>query len=480
VKRSSLVPGHTVAALLTIPLAAGVIVAASGPAPRASGDAAQVFRTKNVVIMIADGWGFNHILAANYYRYGKSGRQVYERFPVAYAMSTFSLGKLDPTGAYPTVVGYDPGRAWAAFGNVNGSATDSAAAATALSTGVKTYNGAIGVGGRKERLPHLMEQAERLGKATGVVTTVQFSHATPAGFVAHNGGRDNYEAIAKEMLLDSAADVVIGAGHPLFDDDGKPKAATPDGHRYVGGASTWEALTAGKAGGDADADGAADPWTFIQERRQFRDAAAGRLPVKRLAGVFEAATTTNQARGGDANAAPYAVPRNENVPTLAEMARAALNVLDQDPDGFVLMVEGGAVDWAAHDNQAGRMIEELEDFGQAVEAVRRYLDKTHQLDRTLLVVTGDHETGYLTGPGSGAGAKDVPVWTPLVNNGKRKMPGLQWNSKGHTNSLVPFYATGGSAWLFRSFATRDDPVRGRYLDNTAVAAVARIALGIRQ
>ena len=89
------------------------------------------------------------------------------------------------------------------------------------------------------------------------------------------------------------------------------------------------------------------------------------------------------------------------MPTLTEMSLAALNVLDNDPDGLYLMIEGGAVDWAAHANQSGRMIEEAIEFERAVEAVLDWVQTNSNWGETLLIVTGDHETGYLTGPDSG-------------------------------------------------------------------------------
>ena len=89
----------------------------------------------------------------------------------------------------------------------------------------------------------------------------------------------------------------------------------------------------------------------------------------RVCGVAQVYQTLQQDRAGDPTADPYVVPLIQTVPTLEEMTKAALNILDDDPDGFVLMVEGGAVDWASHANQDGRMIEEEIDFNKAVEAV---------------------------------------------------------------------------------------------------------------
>ncbi len=127
------------------------------------------------------------------------------------------------------------------------------------------------------------------------------------------------------------------------------------------------------------------------------------------------------------------------------------------------MVEGGAVDWASHLNESGRMIEEAIDFERSVEAVVAWVNENSNWGETLLIVTSDHETGYLTGPGSN------PTWEPIVNNGAGNLPGMEWHSGDHTNSLVVLSAKGDAARMFSRYADGHDPVRGRYLDNTEVA-----------
>ena len=238
---------------------------------------------------------------------------------------------------------------------------------------------------------------------------------------------------------------------------------------------------AGSAG--ADGDGVADPWTLIQSRHAFQDLMTGSTP-KRVIGVAKVASTLQQSRGGASGYgseeiqahAPYETPLTESVPTLEEMTRAALNVLDNDPDGFFLMVEGGAVDWASHANQLGRMIEEQVDFNKSVDAAVAWVSANSSWDETLVIVTGDHECGYLTGPDSGpdgaaADSGEEPVWNPVVNNGQGVLPGAEWHSGSHTNSIIPFYARGAGASLFRHCADECDPVRGRYIDNTDIALV---------
>jgi len=434
-----------------------LLILASGPA-QAKREAPQP-KIKNVIVMISDGMGYNQLAAGDYYQYGGLGTQTYERFPVRRAMSTFSY-----YGAY------DPLQAWGAFSYVNHAPTDSAAAATAMSTGAKTYDAGIGVDVNGAPLLHAAQKAESLGKATGVVTTVEWSHATPAGFVAHNVSRNDYAGIAREMVERSATDVIMGAGNPWFDDSGSP-LATAKGYSYVGGQATWDALAAGTAGADADADGVADPWTLVETKAEFEALAeAGEAP-DRVCGTAQAYTTLQQARGGDGMAAPYAVPLNAGVPSLSTMTQGALNVLDEDRDGFLLMVEGGAVDWASHANQPGRTVEEQVDFNKAVDTAIAWVNQNSNWGETLIVVTGDHETGYLWGPGTGADAAGMGQWMPVVNNGAGTQPGMQFNSGTHTNSLIPLFAKGAGARLLRASADGVDPVRGDYLDNTDIAKV---------
>jgi len=211
----------------------------------------------------------------------------------------------------------------------------------------------------------------------------------------------------------------------------------------------------------------ADPWQVIRARREFQALATGPAP-RRVIGLPFVHETLQERRSGDPHAAPYAVPRLETVPTLAEMARAALNVLDDDEDGFLLMIEGGAVDWAGHAHRSGRMIEEEIDFNRAVEAVVAWVAQNSGWGETLLVVTADHETGYLNGPGADA---QNPTWKALINHGAGVLPGMEWCSEKHTNQLVPFFAKGSVARLFTFEIAGEDPVRGPYIDNTAIGRV---------
>jgi alkaline phosphatase len=263
----------------------------------------------------------------------------------------------------------------------------------------------------------------------------------------------------------------MGCGHPYYDISGRP--IEEPNFRYVGDRESWEALLRCEAGADADSDGRPDSWTVIQTAEKFRSLMEGPTP-SRVFGIAPIYRTLQQEREGDAQADPFEVPFVQTVPTLTEMALGALNVLDDDPDGFFLMIEGGAVDWACEENQTGRLIEEQISFNQAVEAVVEWIETHHRWDDTLLIVTSDHETGYITGPGSGLDLPDGDVtrtWRPLENRGKGKVPGMEWHSDEHTNSLVPMYAKGCGSARFVALADETDPVRGLYLDNTEIGLV---------
>jgi len=421
---------------------------------------------KNMILLIADGWGYNQIAATNYW-HGVSS-QVYEEFPLRYAMSTFSWSTLqeDPNG-------YDPAQAWADFMNVLLRATDSAAAATAMSTGVKAEDGQVSVDPLTgAALLTIVQRAEQLGKATGVVTSVPWSHATPASFAAHDVWRNNYAQIAIEMMDSSNCEVIMGGGHPEYNRNGVYAAPSGESaYRYVGGSAEWNRLRNGTAG---QANGHPAPWTLIESRAQFQSLMTNAHPPARVCGTARVAETLQQARtpseAGNSFTPPYTVPLLTTVPTLEEMTRGALNVLNESPQGFFLMIEGGAVDMANHANQMGRCIEEMDGFAAAVAAVIEWVETRSNWNETLVIVTGDHETGYLWGPNSGQPA----VWNPLVNHGPGRMPGGWYYSGGHSNSLIPLFAKGvGSSWL-NVWADQLDPVRGHYLDNTDIA---RLALG---
>jgi alkaline phosphatase len=446
----------------TSTIAAALTVTAAAPATATTADAPG---PKNVILLIGDGMGYNHIDAASLYEHGTTyaqvavdpqagtiehlpgtASQVFQHFPVQVGMSTHSAnGRAE----------YDPAKAWADFDWISEGATDSAAASTALATGVKTDNGVLGIDPAGNSVKNVAERAAELDKATGVVTSVQFSHATPAGFGAHNASRNDLHGISDEMLA-GPLDVIVGAGHPLFDDNHQP-LATPR-FDYLSEAS-WNKLQDGQT-----------PFTLVEDTADFEALAAGQDVPEQLFGLTQVASTLQQARSGDvAGALPFEVEQND-VPSLATLTQGALNVLEQDEQGLFLMVEGGAIDWTGHANQTTRNIEETVDFNRAVETVVDWVETESSWEETIVIVTADHETGYLDG------SESDPTWTPITG-AQGQLPDEGWFSGNHTNQLVPLFAKGAGADRLAATATGVDPVRGAYLDNTDLANTLFAAWG---
>jgi alkaline phosphatase len=432
---------------------------------------------KNIIVLISDGWGINHIKATDYYQYGETGTQIYQQFPINTWMATFFQKGPYFSGYEAWDNGYNSEEAWTDFNYINEAPTGSAAAATSMASGKKTYKRSIGMSLEGEPLYNITQRAKDLGKAAGIITSVQLSHATPAAYVAHIADRGSYSDIARDMILNSKVDVIMGCGHPYYNNDNQ---YSQQSFRYIGGESSWADLVAGNTvfaeaainGNnqvqDCNGDGTPDAWTLIDEVRDFKSLQTGPTP-KRVFGVAQCNATLQYNRSGDYNADPFEVPYNRNVPSLEIMTKGALNVLDNNETGFFLMVEGGAVDWAGHGNNSGRMIEEQIDFNKSVEAVVNWVEQNSSWDETLVIVTGDHETGYLTGPNSGE-IDGVPVWNEIENNGAGNLPGMEWHSYEHTNQLIPFYAAGAGCEIFEKYLDEEDYMRGSYLQNTELGA----------
>lgn len=431
---------------------------------------------KNIIILIGDGVGYNHIKAANYYT--GMAEQVYEKFPVRLAMSHYPA-KTGVYGDKPSAMhfatGYNTVLAWTLPSYLKDNYSESAAAATALATGFKTYNGSIGMSVSQDTLENLVEWAKVIGKSAGVVTSVPFSHATPAGFVAHNSNRVNYSQIAYEMLLDSRCDVIMGCGNPMFDDEGQLLKMKWKDSRYVGDSAFWLQLIGGsgkqvqfsvegkiKTLKDVNGDKKPDPWTLIRSLNEFHNLEKGKTPV-RVLGVPDVYSTLQQSRsfqnGETKDSPPFITPFITTVPTLAGMVNGALNVLDNNPKGFFVMIEGGATDWASHDNQKGRLIEEMMGFNDAINNVINWVNNHSNWNETLVIVTGDHETGFLWGE---------EIFVPVTDMGKGNLPLMKFNSPDHTNSLIPFFAKGAGSELYRNFADECDSVRGPYIQNSEI------------
>lgn len=242
--------------------------------------------------------------------------------------------------------------------------TDSAASGTAIACGEKTNNGRIGMDSTgTRRLESVAEVARDNGRKVGVVTSVTLNHATPAAFYAHNPSRANYYQIGLDLVASNFD--YFGGGGIAKNDDQKDKG-------YKGDIYTL----AEKAG-----------YTVSTNRGEFDKLKPGAGKVISL---------------GAKEALPYAIDMDKEALRLADFTRQAIGLLD-NPKGFFLMVEGGKIDWMCHANDAATTLCEVIDFDNAVRVAYDFAQK-HPED-TLIVVTGDHETGGLTLGFAGTGYK---------------------------------------------------------------------------
>lgn len=269
--------------------------------------------------------------------------------------------------------------------------TDSAAGGTALSTGVKTYNGAIGVDMNKNPVKTILEEASEKGLATGLVSSSAITHATPASFIAHQAGRSSYEEIAADFLK-TDIDVFIGGGLEHFSKrkDGRNllKELENKGYQVETEMKKIEKVKKGKLAGFA-----ADVHTErISERGDM-------LPV---------ATKT------------------------------AINILDNNKNGFFLMVEGSQIDWGGHAGSTVYVVEDMLDFDQVVGKALEFAAKDK---RTLVIVTADHETGGMAITG---GNFETGVVKGAFPTG------------GHTPVMVPIFSYGPGASEFMGIMENTD------------------------
>jgi alkaline phosphatase len=445
-------------------------------------------RPKNIILMIADGTGTNTIAATGKYA-GKLGNQIFDgdawtkTYVSTYPLRTEETPREGPRGlAQDPGVIYDSAKNWdttpvttmtgrnpdrfAGYAWTKHTAPDSANTIVSIVTGRKTYNNAVNVDGNGKPMTTFAELAQRSGKAVGVVTTVQFADATPSvSGGAHNVSRDNRTAIASEMLNAGVLSVIMGTGNPDYDNNGA-RRSMPN-YSWIS-EKDWGELKAGANG-----------FKLIQDVGDFAALATAATTPAKIVGIARSFDGTQAYRQGavPARETPFSVPRRTDVPSLKTMALGALNVLDADPDGLFLMIEGGGVDRAMHANNIGRTIEERMEFDEAVEAVSAYLDANtagNNWSNTLVIVTGDHDH-LLLGPES-----DTVPYQPLADRGAGQVPGYKWQHDGHSNQLVPLYVRGPAASMFLVCANQRDAFtdrsgrtfgRGAYLDQTEIFAV---------
>lgn len=253
--------------------------------------------------------------------------------------------------------------------------TDSAAAATQIATGQQTRNETLGLDKDGQPIETILEWLEKRGVATGLVTNMAVTHATPAAFATHELSRYDPEYIlADQMMGQVEIDVLLGGGAQAFVPiHQKISASLPGIPLALGGESRRPDER------DLIEEARARGYSIASDRDSLRDKAKS---ADKLLGLFAAGNF------------PYVIDTRyeglTSIPSLSELTEAALQVLGKKERGFFLMVEGGRIDYAGHDNDAGSMVQELLDFDEAVGVGARF-QRTNP--DTLVVVTADHGTG---------------------------------------------------------------------------------------
>lgn len=325
-------------------------------------------KPKNVILLIGDGMGLTQMSTAFYYQ---------DKTPSFTRFQHIGLHQNEPTDA---------------------KITDSAAGATAFSTGYKSYNSAIGVDKDTIARKTILEMAAERGQSTGVIATSSITHATPASFFAHVKNRGLEDEIAAQLLA-APVDFFAGGGIEFF-------AQRKDGKNYLDSLAAY--------GYRVDTTMLSKPLTWAGHKKYGYLLSADGMPKM------------SEGRGD----------------FLPDATGMALEFLSQDKDGFFLMVEGSQIDWGGHANDADYIIEEVKDFDKAIDAALDFAEKD---GNTLVIVTADHETG-----GMSLSAAEVRMQRTYEHIGPT------FSTGGHSATLIPVYAYGPGAAKFLGIYQNND------------------------
>ncbi len=281
-------------------------------------------KVKNVIMMIPDGTSIEATTIARYYNGGEP--MTLDEIAVGMTKTHWNLGPI----------------------------TDSAPGGTAYAIANKTNDKHVGVLPGGVPAASLIEASRLKGKATGIVSTSEVMHATPADFTAHEIDRSNYNSIMKQQIY-NGLDVVLGGGNQFFTSEAGGKRAD---------------------GKDLRETIASLGYDYVTTREEMLNSSA-----KKIWGAFAEADLM------------YEVDRiatGSQEPTLAEMTKKAIEILSKDRDGFFLMVEGSKVDWAAHANDTIGMAGDILAYDKAVKVA---LDFAKKDGHTVIISSSDHGTG---------------------------------------------------------------------------------------
>ncbi len=300
------------------PTSTPVVMATNAPSPDSAPTPVLQPQLKYIFLFIGDGMGYAQVQAAS--------------------------DALAADGQTPLSFLSFPVQGSVKTGSVDGSVTDSAAAATAISTGQKTINGYLGLDSEENRIETIAETLRNTGRKIGLLTTVSLDHATPAGFFAHVDSRRSYDMITDDLFA-SGFDFFAGGGFH----------STPNAKEYA-----FE-----------------NGYTLINSFEEAPASTDGKLILSSSL-IF-----------GDFGVLP-AIDGGARTSWLRKATDLAISRLSV-PEGFFMMVEGGRIDYFCHYNDAASFVAELLDFNEAVQSALVFYAMHPQ--ETLILVTADHETG---------------------------------------------------------------------------------------
>lgn len=298
-------------------------------------------KAKNIIFMISDGMSSGTLAMANLYSQnilGKNGNWMN-----LYLENKVSRALMDTASASSIV-------------------TDSAAASSSFGGGYRVKNGVLNIGANGEKHVPVWQKFKKAGKKTGCVTTVTITHATPAGFCVNSDSRNAENEIA-EMYAEIGFDVMMGGGDEFFNPlKRKDKKDVYSLYQQKG-------------------------YQILKSKADLNKAENG----KKVLGIF------------NSGALPYSIDRKnipelQQTPSLAEMAQTAIDQMKDHKEGFVLQIEGGKVDWAAHANDISALIHDQLAFDEAIKTVIDFAEKDRN---TLVIITTDHgnaNPGTIYGP----------------------------------------------------------------------------------
>lgn len=352
-------PPCSLPTFLFIAVSAMVLLACQ---PADKQEAAEATELRNIILLIGDGMGPQQLGLLESY-VNRAPSDPYQGRPTALSrLANEGRMLLSDTGPHNALV------------------ADSACSATQLAIGLPSGSEMIGLDADGNRAQTILQRAKALGKATGLVTDTRITHATPAAFASHQPHRSYENEIAAD-LIDSQVDVLLSGGLRYFLP--ATRAQTPQLQQQLRELmqEPSHALQSTRTDDrDVLQEAQQHGYQLAFNRQQLLQQGRGKLLGLFAHASMEDAITARHQR---ANA-------RRVQPSLKEMTMVALDRLSQHPKGFFLMVEGGQIDWAGHNNDVGTMLHELLRFDDAVQAV---YDWVAERDDTLVVVTADHETG---------------------------------------------------------------------------------------